>query len=164
MFERAYKAKNYDDSAQENLNTEIVRLIAQNSADIMLNNKLFLYCFFYCIYYNHRKLAMILTTLLSKLEMKDPELEYILDLLDQYGIDAIKSKANINCQIYHLVMYRAIEDQLRVIYKLIINKLPILQLRNSDVREFIKNEDWKLVKLILKKKSKQIAVPFYKSS
>ena len=89
LFERANKAKGYDGNAQEDLNTAIVRLIAQNSAEIMLNNKVFLYGFFFCIHYNNRKLAMILTTLLSKLEINDPELDYIQNLLDLYGIDAI---------------------------------------------------------------------------
>ncbi len=54
-------------------------------------------------------------------------------------------------EFFHKVFYQAIEDNLRVVYFQIINKLNVVRFRDKDALHFITQRDWKLIETTFKK-------------
>jgi len=66
--------------------------------------------------------------LIEKLAIKDQttrkKFDLILEYVDLNGLERVRTVGEpINAQVYHIVFYQAMSDQLRVVYSKILRKL-----------------------------------------
>ena len=74
-----------------------------------------------------------LRMLIRKLKNLDPKIELLLEYIDINGIDRLRNVGeDINTKVYHIVMYQAFDDNLRIVYQKILRQLRSVQLRNQD--------------------------------
>ena len=69
--------------------------------------------------------------LIEKLKIPEKHImnriDYLLEFIDVNGLERTRTIGEtINTKIYHIVMYQAFDDKLRVVYSKIISKLKIL--------------------------------------
>jgi len=121
------------------------------------------YCLFLCIFYNNPFLVEFLRTLIMKLEIKDKEVilrfDFMMEYIDVNGLDRIRSIGeSVNQKLYHIVMYQAFDDELRIIYYKILTKIKIVQLRNPDAVRLLNTRDYELINRVFQKYSSKIPV------
>lgn len=67
---------------------------------------------------------------------KEDRLEEIQDMLthiDDYKIQKLRTIGEqVNTQLYHLVFYQAVDDDLRVVYAQLLRRLKSIQMRDKD--------------------------------
>ena len=62
-----------------------------------------------------------------------PKLDKLQELIDVYGLARLRTKGEpINTLVYHMVFYQAIDDNLRIVYSWIFQRMSFFQLRDKD--------------------------------
>mmetsp|Transcript_38788 Transcript_38788/g.58968 ORF Transcript_38788/g.58968 Transcript_38788/m.58968 type:complete len:136 (-) Transcript_38788:122-529(-) len=73
-------------------------------------------------------------------------------MIDHNGIPSSRKVGEkVNSVIYHMVLYQAIDNKLRVVYSKIIKKLKVIQLRDRDARQLLRTSDYELITEVLTK-------------
>mmetsp|Transcript_41398 Transcript_41398/g.63106 ORF Transcript_41398/g.63106 Transcript_41398/m.63106 type:complete len:286 (+) Transcript_41398:1249-2106(+) len=162
-FDRSYKLGRRRPDKQTDLDLEIIDLLTEFSEYIQHDPMVLFYCLFLCIFYNNPFLVEFLRTLIMKLEIKDKEVilrfDFMMEYIDVNGLDRIRSIGeSVNQKLYHIVMYQAFDDELRIIYYKILTKIKIVQLRNPDAVRLLNTRDYELINRVFQKYSSKIPV------
>ena len=81
------------------------------------------YILFFCIYFNNKDLIPFVKEIIKKSERK-PKIEKLLEYIDTFGIDSLREIGeSINNIVYHMVLYQAIDDKLRVVYYSVLKQV-----------------------------------------
>ena len=167
-FEKAYRLGKQISTKKQALNMEIIEMISEHSDYIEQDPFALFYCLYFCIYYNNPELVEFLRTLIKKMSAGNipAKTEQLLQYIDVSGIDVIRTVGEpINMNVYHIVFYQAIDDNLRVVYSQIIRHLKFIQLRDKDALHFLKNRDYELIRLSFTKLPTKIPITnFFKTS
>jgi len=82
------------------------------------------YCLYFCIYFRNPSLVDFFRTLVHKMDHQIDKIEEILYYIDTNGVFSIRqSESPLNQYVYHMVLYQAMNDKLRLVYSQIIRKL-----------------------------------------
>lgn len=150
-FEKAYRLAKKREESRASLNKEIIQCIRDHQAFIEYEPISLFYCLFFCIYYRNEEMIEFLRTLIQKIyahDLNDKLLEYI----DVNGIDRLRTKGDhLNQLVYHMVFYRAMDDDLRIIYSQILKQLKFIQLRDQDALRLLNSRDYELIRLTFEK-------------
>mmetsp|Transcript_41399 Transcript_41399/g.63111 ORF Transcript_41399/g.63111 Transcript_41399/m.63111 type:complete len:329 (+) Transcript_41399:1432-2418(+) len=111
------------------------------------------YCLFLCIFYKNPFIVEFLRTLIYKINFvdmkKQKKFDFVLGQIDTHGLEHLRTIGeSINTKLYHVVLYQAFDDKLKVIYSKIIRVLKELQLRDKDSAHLLNMRDFDLIKLI----------------
>jgi len=69
-------------------------------------------------------LVEFLRTLISKMIDRPRQIDQMLEFIDVNGIERLRTIGEvINSHVYHMVLYQAIDDDLRVVYSQILRQL-----------------------------------------
>jgi len=105
------------------------------------------YLLFFCIYYKNEDLLNFLRNLIEKIEYNE-KIHRLLRQIDQEGIEKIRTVGEqINQIVYHMVLYQAIDDNLRIVYSQILRQLRHLQLRDKDALHLLNTRDYEMIRL-----------------
>lgn len=113
------------------------------------------YCLFFAIFFNNPDIVPFLSEIINYLKsrnksQKEDEQDlnnWLLGNINMYGIDLLRAQADKTSQIvYHRVFYKAIDDQIRVVYSMIMNSLKAIMLRDKDGFYLLAQRDYKLIK------------------
>ena len=116
-FERSYRITKLHPEKKNQLNLDIVQVISDNSEYIQYDTTSLFFCLYFCIFYNNPELVSFLRTLIKKMNIQNDNIDKLLESIDVNGIERLRTVGEqINAQIYHIVMYQAFEEELRVIY------------------------------------------------
>lgn len=84
------------------------------------------YCLYFCIYYNNPQIVDFVHSLFIKLPKEDrlEEIQEIISYIDDHKIEKLRAIGEqVNTQLYHMVFYQAVDDDLRVVYAQILRRL-----------------------------------------
>lgn len=74
------------------------------------------YLLFFCIYYKNAAIVEFLRNLISKIPL-NAKINQLLELIDTHGIEKIRIVGEqVNTHVYHMVLYQAFDDNLRIVY------------------------------------------------
>mmetsp|Transcript_30406 Transcript_30406/g.46575 ORF Transcript_30406/g.46575 Transcript_30406/m.46575 type:complete len:238 (+) Transcript_30406:117-830(+) len=91
-----------------------------------------------------------------------PQIDLLLENIDVYGVQRLRRPNEMMCMhIYHMVMYQAFTDNLRIVYSEIMQKLKFIQLRDSDALHLLKTRDYDMIRLCFKKYTVKINLQQY---
>lgn len=128
-FEKSYRLGKIEPDKKQGLDIEIIELMSEHGAYIEMDPISLFYCLFFCILYNNEFLLEFVKNLIYKMpNAKDPKvddkIDELLEYIEDYGMQRIRTVGEtINTKVYHMVFYQSIEDELRVIYSVILSKL-----------------------------------------
>ena len=77
------------------------------------------YCLYFCIYYNNPELVKFLNILIKKMEdnNKPKKIDEILKYIQENSIERLRTVGDpLNAHIYHMVLFQAVDDDLRIVY------------------------------------------------
>ena len=124
-------------------NIDIIDCLGHHSDYVEQDPMCLFYCLFFCIYYNNEEILEFLMPLIEKIDashaVANEKINQLLALIEQNNIAelrAIEQKANRIA--YHLVLYQAIDDNLRIVYANILRQLRFVQLRDSDALHLLR--------------------------
>ena len=159
-FEKAYRLSKLSNAQPEQLTqskVEILDCIKEFSNFLEFDPSAFFYCLFFCVYYKNFGMIEFFRSLIQKANLIDERTDKLLEYIDIYGPDRIRFVGEqINSLVYHMVFYRAVDDNLRVIYSSILRQLKFIQLRDKDAVHFINTRDFDLIDKMIGKYSKKI--------
>lgn len=106
------------------------------------------YCLYFCVYYNNPVLVDFVRNIFIGLPQED-RLEQITDivaLVDDNKLEKLRTVGEqVNTLLYHMVLYQAVDDDLRVVYSQIIRRLKAVQMRDIDALQLLRNRDYELI-------------------
>lgn len=106
------------------------------------------YCLYFCIFFKNPEIVEFLRFLINKMEANLKISKELLAQIDENGIDRLRTVGEvINSQLYHMVFYYAVQDDLRVVYAQIMKQLKAIQLRDEDALKFLVKRDYELIRL-----------------
>ena len=153
-FEKAYRLGKLSPDKREMLRMEIIEGLEEYSEYIGHDPMSLFYCLFFCIYYENSDIVEFLRVLISKLEeeQKPPLIDIMLELIDNNGLERLRSRSEkINMHVYHIVLYQAMDDKLKVVYNQIVHVMKFIQLRDLDAVHLIKAKDYTLIEKTFEK-------------
>lgn len=126
-FERAYRITKKQPEKKQQLNLDIIEVISEHSEFIEMDNIALYFCLYFCIFYNNPELVEFLRTLIKKMRIDHPGINRLLELIDVNGVQRLRTVGEqINAQVYHLVLYEAYNNRLRIIYTQITRQLKFI--------------------------------------
>mmetsp|Transcript_12393 Transcript_12393/g.19339 ORF Transcript_12393/g.19339 Transcript_12393/m.19339 type:complete len:148 (+) Transcript_12393:2321-2764(+) len=138
------------------LNLELVDLISEFSGFIEHDRMAIFYCLYFCIFYNNQSIVDFFRSLIVKLPQNN-KTDQLLEYIDVYGIRELRGVGSqINSLVYHMVLYQAVDDNLRIVYGQIFNKLRFIQLRDKDALHLLNKRDYELIRLSFQKYTTKI--------
>ena len=96
------------------------------------------YLLFFCIFFDNNDIFQFLRVLIIKMpEVHDMiisgQIHTLTEMIDMHGIELLRQQGEKpNRIIYHMALYNAFDDSLRVIYRELIRKMSFISLRNED--------------------------------
>ena len=115
-FEKAYRLEKSARQTQQTVNLEIIQKIGDFTDYIRQDSMSLFYILYFCIYFKNKQLVPFVKDFINKADRR-PKTEKLLEYLDTFGIDKLRDIGEpINNIVYHMVLYQAIDDKLRVVY------------------------------------------------
>lgn len=123
------------------------------------------YCLYFSVYYRNEEIVNYLRVLINQLGLAseggsetqnlkkksttknhDSDKKWqimminkLLYQIDTRGIETLSDRQNAHClEFFHIVFYQAIEDNLRLVYDQILQKLDKIYIRDRDALHFIR--------------------------
>lgn len=156
-YEKVYRIVKRQPQKQQALNVEIIEIISEHGDYIEQDPLALFYCLYFCIYYNNPDLVEFLRTLIQKMAHRPEKIDQLLEYIDVNGIQRLRTIGEvINTHVYHMVLYQAVDDDLRVVYSQILRQLKMVQLRDKDALQFLKQRDYELIRLTFEKLTTKI--------
>lgn len=124
------------------------------------------YCLFFCIYYNNAEMLDFLRPLIDQIDASKSsscaKIYQLLELIEQHSMMDLRAHdQKANRVTYHLVLYQAIDDNLRIVYANILRQLRFVQLRDGDALHLLRQRDYELIALTFSKRPTQLAMSLF---
>ena len=139
---------------KQTLNNEITTIIEEHAGYLEQDPMALFYCLYFCIYYNNPELVKFLNILIKKMEdnNKPKKIDEILKYIQENSIERLRTVGDpLNAHIYHMVLFQAVDDDLRIVYTQILRQLKMIMLRDSDALHLLKTRDYELIRLTFEK-------------
>jgi len=96
---------------------DIIEVISDHSEFIEEDYMALFFCLYFCIYYNNPEMVVFLKTLIKKMRIENQDIDYLLEQIELNGVQRLRTVGEqLNQTIYHMVMYQAFNEDLRVVY------------------------------------------------
>jgi hypothetical protein len=122
-MEKAYRLGKKMPEKRHTLNLEIIDCISDHSSYIEQDHMALFYCLFFCIYFRNQELLNFIRSLIQRIPANE-KVDKLLEIIDVHGIEKLRLNGEtMNQFVYHMVLYQAIDDDLRVVYASILRHL-----------------------------------------
>ena len=134
-----------------------MHLVDEHSDYIQHDPLSLFYLVFFCVFFKNMEIYRFLKMLIFKMgtirdKTASGQVNTIIDMIDQYGFEMLRQVGEKpNRILYHMAMYNAFDDDLRILYSPLIKKMQFVSLRDEDGLKLLSTRDYELIKLCLGK-------------
>ena len=129
----------------------LIQLIGSFSDYIEQDTMSLFYVLFFCVFYRNQEMIQFVRSLLSK-QKKNHKIEQLLEYIDIHGVEKIRTIGElINNIVYHMVLYQAFDEKLKIVYSMLFKQMRFVQLRDSDAVCLLNTRDYDMIRLLFSK-------------